>query len=163
MVKKKAKVQKKKKAPLRKTVPPKKPRLRAPPGGLRNPFERKVPRFLTSTQLKNYRIVKRIGAGSFGNVYKAVSPKKKKKREKKRSNKDVAVKLVDLKDTSFDEFQREYGVTSFLGKNHQLTIDKINVFSSKRRWTEDYRGLAHKKWWEQRGGHCFRLVGHHSR
>lgn len=61
---------------------------------------------LLSAHLKNYRIVKRIGAGSFGKVYKAISP----------SNIEVAVKLVDLKDTEFDEFQREYGLTSFLAE-----------------------------------------------
>lgn len=52
-------------------------------------------------------MVKRIGAGSFGKVYKAISP----------SNTEVAVKLVDLKDTKFSEFQREYGLTSFLAEN----------------------------------------------
>lgn len=103
-------VQNKKKAPLRKkAAPQQKKRLRAPPGGLRNPFEKKVPRFITSVQLKNYRVVKRIGAGSYGKVYKAISPSL--------SNNEVAVKLVDLKDTEFNEFQREYGLTSFLAEH----------------------------------------------
>lgn len=85
-------------------APARKAPQRLPPGSLRNPFERT--RILGPTHLKHYRIVKKIGSGSYGKVYKAVSP----------HDTEVAMKLVDLKDTKFDEFQKEYGLTAFLGK-----------------------------------------------
>ncbi len=68
------------------------------PRELKNPFRRHS--VLSVDQLRNYCIIKRIGRGSFGAVYKA---------EKKGIAR--ALKLVNLRETSQDEFFLECEMT----------------------------------------------------
>jgi len=68
------------------------------PRELKNPFRRHS--VLSVDQLRHYRIIKRIGRGSFGAVYKA---------EKKGITR--ALKLVNLRETSRDEFFLECEMT----------------------------------------------------
>jgi len=69
------------------------------PRELKNPFRRHS--VLSVDQLRHYRIIKRIGRGSFGAVYKAQS----------KDGVARALKLVNLRETSGDEFFLECEMT----------------------------------------------------
>ena len=73
------------------------------PRELKNPFRRHS--ILSVDQLRHYRIIKRIGRGSFGAVYKA---------EKKGITR--ALKLVNLRETSGDEFFLECEMTKLFSE-----------------------------------------------
>lgn len=73
------------------------------PRDLKNPFRRNS--VLTVDQLRHYRIIKRIGRGSFGAVYKV---------EKKGVAR--ALKLVNLRETSRDKFFLECEMTKLFSE-----------------------------------------------
>lgn len=73
------------------------------PRDLKNPFRRHS--VLSIDQLRHYRIIKRIGRGAFGAVYKA---------EKKGIVR--ALKLVNLRETSQDEFFLECEMTKLFSE-----------------------------------------------
>lgn len=77
---------------------------RKQPKKVRHPFARKT--FLEQRHLRGYKIVKRIGKGAYGIVYKAVS----------KNGKQVALKLVNLKSTTAEDFKFEQEMSEKLSR-----------------------------------------------
>ena len=100
-----------------------KPRVGAPKkGGISNPF-RKAEGQLSPKMLRGYTVVKKLGKGSFGVVYEALKP----------GNKPIALKLVDLKETSKTDFvfEREMAQLCSEEKLGPQYYESWNMESSK--------------------------------
>jgi serine/threonine protein kinase len=93
------------------------------PRELKNPFRRHS--VLSVDQLRQYCIIKRIGRGSFGAVYKA-----------KKKGIAVALKLVNLREASRDEFFLECQMTKIFSElragQQVLITSNLGAFQAKR-------------------------------